>query len=173
MWSSYPEILIVFKLRLDVMWSSTPVFVTLDPGKPVMPCGLRYRLLSITLEPFNIFQRKNVFSPPWFTRSSEPALFPKHLRTLLCPFWTKKSIFVQKGLDGPKRVPNGQKHLGWPFWSILDHFGLLTSLPCLVQNRPFSGLPQSWTVDPKVKNKTVAGASFEGSLKKILKGLKH
>ena len=38
---------------------------------------------------------------------------PKHLRqTLLCPFWTKKSIFVQKGQDGPKRVPNGQKHLG-------------------------------------------------------------
>ena len=44
------------------MWSSTPVFVTLDPGKPVMPCGLRYRLLSITLEPFNILQQKNVFS---------------------------------------------------------------------------------------------------------------
>ena len=47
---------------LDIVWSSTPVFVTLDPGKPVMPCGLRYRLLSITLEPFNIFQRKSVFS---------------------------------------------------------------------------------------------------------------
>ena len=30
---------------------------------------------------------------------------------------------VQRGPDGPKRVPNGQKHLGWPFWSLLDHFG--------------------------------------------------
>ena len=32
---------------------------------------------------------------------------------------------VQKGPDGPKRVPNGQKHLGWPFWSLLDPFGPL------------------------------------------------
>ena len=30
---------------------------------------------------------------------------------------------VQKGPDGPKRVPNGQKHLGWPFWSLSDPFG--------------------------------------------------
>ena len=37
---------------------------------------------------------------------------------------------VQKSPDGPKRVPNGQKHLGWPFWSLLDNFGTLTSLPC-------------------------------------------
>ena len=42
---------------------------------------------------------------------------------------------VQKVPDGPKtfgkRVSNGQKHLGWPFWYLLDHFGTLTSLPCL------------------------------------------
>ena len=32
---------------------------------------------------------------------------------------------VQMGLDGPKRVPNGQKHLGLPFWTLLDPFGPL------------------------------------------------
>ena len=32
---------------------------------------------------------------------------------------------AQKGPDGPKRVPNGQKHLGWPFWTLLDPFGPL------------------------------------------------
>ena len=47
---------------LGIMWSRTPVFVTLDPGKPVMPCGLRYRLLSITFELFIILQQKSVFS---------------------------------------------------------------------------------------------------------------
>ena len=32
---------------------------------------------------------------------------------------------VQKGPDGPKRVPNDQKDLGWPFWSLLGPFGPL------------------------------------------------
>ena len=32
---------------------------------------------------------------------------------------------AQNGPDGPKRVPNGQKHLGWPFWTLLDPFGPL------------------------------------------------
>ena len=31
---------------------------------------------------------------------------------------------LKKGLDWP-RVPNGQKHFCWPFWSILDPFGPL------------------------------------------------
>ena len=45
------------------------------------------------------------------------------------------------GPDGPRKVPNGQKHLDWPFrtlldpfaplWTPLDHFGMLTSLLCL------------------------------------------
>ena len=37
---------------------------------------------------------------------------------------------VQKEPDGPQKVPNGQKHLGLPYWPLLDHFGTLTSLPC-------------------------------------------
>ena len=69
---------------------------------------------------------------------------PKHLcQTLLCPFAAKKSFLsemVQKGPYGPKRVPNGQKHLVWPFWSLLDHFGALTSLPCLAIFGP------KWTI---------------------------
>ena len=32
---------------------------------------------------------------------------------------------VQKGPDGPMRVPNGQKHLGLPFRTVLDPFGPL------------------------------------------------
>ena len=32
---------------------------------------------------------------------------------------------VQKCQDGPKRVPNCQKHLGLSFWTLLDPFGLL------------------------------------------------
>ena len=35
---------------------------------------------------------------------------------------------VQKGPDGPKRVPNVQKDLGWPFWSLLGPFGPLWSV---------------------------------------------
>ena len=44
------------------------------------------------------------------------------------PFGAKNSFLfemAQKGPDGPKRVPNGQKHLGWPFWTLLDPFGPL------------------------------------------------
>ena len=69
-------------------------------------------------------------SGPFWTISNKNWFFaPKHLRqTLLCQFGARISFLsemVQKGPDGPKRVPNGQKHLGWPFWSLLDPFGPL------------------------------------------------
>ena len=72
-------------------------------------------------------------SGPFWTISNKNWYFaPKHLcHTILCPFRAKNhflSEMVQKGLEGPKRVPNGQKHLGWPFWSLLDHFGPLWSV---------------------------------------------
>ena len=35
---------------------------------------------------------------------------------------------VQKGPDGLKKVPNCQKHLGWPFWSLSKPFGPLWSV---------------------------------------------
>ena len=44
---------------------------------------------------------------------------------------------VQKGPDGPKRVPNGQKHLGWPFWSLSDPFGPLWSVDKPAMFGPF------------------------------------
>ena len=53
---------------------------------------------------------------------------------------------VQKVAERPKRVPNGQKHLDWPFLSLLDYFGMLTSLPCLAI---FSS---KWIYEKKVKN---------------------
>ena len=36
---------------------------------------------------------------------------------------------VRKAPDGPIGVPNGQKNLGGPFRTVLDHFGMLTGLP--------------------------------------------
>ena len=41
------------------------------------------------------------------------------------------SFMIQNSQDEPKRVPNGQKQLGWPFWTLLNHFWTLTNLPCL------------------------------------------
>ena len=38
-------------------------------------------------------------------------------------FWAKNNFLfeiVQRGPDGPKRVPNGQKQLGWPFRTTLE-----------------------------------------------------
>ena len=42
------------------------------------------------------------------------------------------SKLIQKGPDGPQRVPNGQKHFSLPFGlfrTYFDHYGTLTSLP--------------------------------------------
>ena len=65
---------------------------------------------------------------------------------------------VQKGPDGPKMglkwsktfrltilVPFG------PFWTTLECWQTCHVWPFLVQNGPFLGHPQSWTVDPRVK----------------------
>ena len=38
---------------------------------------------------------------------------------------------VPKGPHGPKRILNGQKHLGLQLRTLLDLFGMLTSLTCL------------------------------------------
>ena len=35
---------------------------------------------------------------------------------------------VPKGPDGPKRVLNGQKHLGLSFWNLLEPFGSLLNV---------------------------------------------
>ena len=51
----------------------------------------------------------------------------------VCLKWSKR---VRMG-------PKGKKHLGWPFWSpwtLLGHFGTLTSLPCLAIFGP------KWTI---------------------------
>ena len=44
------------------------------------------------------------------------------------PIWGKQSFCLKwskRVQMGPKGVPNGQKHLGRPFWSLLDSFGPL------------------------------------------------
>ena len=91
--------------------------------------------------------------PEWFLTIWDPfgpiwTLFG-HFRQkwICCPKWTKYGLakvlrsknqflfeMVKKGPDGSKGVQNGHKHLGWRFWSfwtLLDDFGALTSLPCL------------------------------------------
>ena len=54
----------------------------------------------------------------WTISNKKWYFAPKHLcKTLFCPFGAKKSFLsemTQKVPDGP-RVPNDQKHLGWPF----------------------------------------------------------
>ena len=60
--------------------------------------------------------------------------------------WGKKSLLsemVQKEPDGPQKVPNGQKHLGLPYWPLLNPFRpllTLTSLPC------WAIFGQKWTI---------------------------
>ena len=79
----------------------------------------------------------------------------EHLRqTILCPFGPKKSFLtemVEMGPKGSQMVKNTWVDHFSPSWTLLDHFGTLTSLPFLVQNGPFLGQTQSWKLDPKVK----------------------
>ena len=71
---------------------------------------------------------------------------PFQTKMIFCPKWkkwglaevlqSKKTNFVWN--DGPKRVPIGQKHLWWLFWSLLDPFGQLwnvSKIPKAVQSR--------------------------------------
>ena len=51
---------------------------------------------------------------------------------------------IQKGPDGPKRVPNGQKRLGWPFWSLLDPFGPLWSVDKAAMFGPHHHVSYVW-----------------------------
>ena len=65
---------------------------------------------------------------------------PSSVQTSSLSILGKKIFFsemVQEGQDGPKRVPNGQKHLGWPFWSLLDPFGPLWSVDKPAMFGPF------------------------------------
>ena len=66
---------------------------------------------------------------------------------------SKTSTFVeraQKSPDGPKRVPDGQKHFSLAFWSLLDHFGMLTNHPYLTIFGPSS------VMNGGPKNKNIA-----------------
>ena len=81
------------------------------------------------------------FGPVWtlLNNFKQKLVFAqKHLRqTQLYPYEATNwflSEKVQKCPDGPKRVPNCQKHLGLPLrtpWTPLDHSGMLTSMLCL------------------------------------------
>ena len=65
---------------------------------------------------------------------------------------------VQKGPDAPKMGPKWSKTFRLtilvpfgPFWTALECWQACHVWPFLVQNGPFLGHPQSWTVDPRVK----------------------
>ena len=70
------------------------------------------------------------------------------------------SEMVQKGPDGPKQGPKWSKRLRLtilvpfgPFWTPLERWQACHVWPFLVQNGPFLGTPESWTVDPNVEKK--------------------
>ena len=121
-----------------------------------VPCAWLYFLKFHGLG--SLPEQKNFFSDSvknWY-------FAPKHLcQPLLCPFGAKKSFLskmVQKGPDGPKMGPKWSKTFRLtilvpfgPFWTTLECWQACHVWPFLVQNGPFLGHPQSWTVDPRVK----------------------
>ena len=115
-------------------------------------------------------------SGPFWTVSNKNWYFaPKHLcQPLLCPFGAKKSFLskmVQKGPDGPKMGPKWSKTFRLtilvpfgPFWTTLECWQACHVWPFLVQNGPFLGHPQSWTVDPRVKKRLIIMSPMCGLL---------
>ena len=75
----------------------------------------------------------------------------------------QKINFCLKWSKRVQMVPNGQQHLGWPLWYLLDPLERWQAChvwPVLVQNGPFLGHPQSCTVDPRVKKKAHHHVSY-------------
>ena len=81
------------------------------------------------LDPFGPFQTRidillrSTSANPYFVHLGQKNHF--------CLKWSKR---VQMG---PKWVPNDQKHLGWPFWSLSDPFGPLWSVDKPAMFGPF------------------------------------
>ena len=105
------------------------------------------------------------FGPVWtlLNNFKQKLVFAqKHLsKTRLCPYGATTWFLSEKAQKcpyGPKIVPNSQKHLGWPFWTLLNHFGMLTSLPCLAifvcfTGSFFFGTPCTNTTTANIHNK--------------------
>ena len=82
---------------------------------------------------------------------------------------------VKKGPEGSKGVQNGQKHLGWrldnfgPFWTLLDYFGALTSLPYLAIFGPkwtiFLPSSPAINVGPQCKKRLITRSPMYGLLR--------
>ena len=80
---------------------------------------------------------------------------------------SKKLIFVWNGPKESRWALKGRKWsktLGFtilvlfgPFWTTFERLQVCHVWPVLVQNGPFLGHPQSWTVDPKVKKRSSPG----------------
>ena len=87
------------------------------------------------LDPFGPFQTKNDFLL-WST-SAKPYFVHLGQKIHFCLKWSKS---VQMGPKRSQMVKNTLvDHFG-PFWTLLDHFGTLTSLPCLAIFGP------KWTI---------------------------
>ena len=91
--------------------------------------------------PTNIdFLLRSTSAKPYFVHSVQKIHF--------CLKWSKGVR------SGPKRVSNGQKHLCWPSWSLLDPNGPLWNVDKPAMFGYFwSKMDQSWKVDPEVKEK--------------------
>ena len=75
------------------------------------------------LNPFKPSQTKMIFLPQMYNVGFGRGALEQTINFLF--------EMVQKGPDVTKRVPNGQKHLGLQFRTLLDPYGMLTSLTCL------------------------------------------
>ena len=121
------------------------------------------------LDSFRLFQTKIAFL--LLSTSAKPEI---NIKNLLYPFGAKKSFLskmVQKGPDGPKMGPKWSKTFRLtilvpfgPFWTTLECWQACHVWPFLVQNGPFLGHPQSWTVDPRVKKRLIIMSPMCGLL---------
>ena len=110
---------------LDQKWPNMAGLSTLQRG----PKGTK--MVNISL--FDHLGPRLGPSGPFWTISDKNDFFAPNgqNRVLQRCFGAKYQFLfemVQKGPDGPKRVPNVQKDLGWPFWSLLGPFGPLWSV---------------------------------------------
>ena len=131
--------------------------------------------LAVFIECDHIYVPNRLSGPFWTVSNKNWYFALKHLcQPLLCPFGAKKSFLskmVQKGPDGPKMGPKWSKTFRLtilvpfgPFWTTLECWQACHVWPFLVQNGPFLGHPQSWTVDPRVKKRLIIMSPMCGLL---------
>ena len=76
----------------------------------------------------------------------------------------KKSVFVWNGSEAPRWAQKDPKWSITVRLTILERWEACHVWPFLVQNGPFLGHPQSWTVGPRVKKRLITTSPMGGLL---------